>query len=347
MNKAIVTVKDIAEKAGVSTKTVERALSGVTLGMRKDARERAEKIKALAESMGYKPSRIAQSLQSGHTRQLGLLFNNITDQYFAAATEIAMDEAEKSDYSVQLQLMRFSPKREVECVNEMRSLGVDGIIFAGAPTESNRKYFKWLKTTGYPFITLGTSNSLGFPAIMPDHHESFHQAVSLLQAKGHRSIRLCLTWLAEDFRKILSSAFFEACEKYGITGEISCSKTSSELAAIPALKDTALIVYGKYSLRVFLDELEKIPQYQPDMVGVFNEWTWSSAPSHTLCGVIMEPAEQEIREGVRQLIGFIENRSDQPAPAISSKFYAEDEFDKIKAIDLSNRYLLAYPDLLQ
>lgn len=51
----MITVKEIAELAGVSRKTAERALSGVTKDKRCDARERAEKVREIAAAYGYRP----------------------------------------------------------------------------------------------------------------------------------------------------------------------------------------------------------------------------------------------------------------------------------------------------
>ena len=44
----MITVKEIAKLAGVSAKTAERALSGETKGKRRDAGERAERVRKIA-----------------------------------------------------------------------------------------------------------------------------------------------------------------------------------------------------------------------------------------------------------------------------------------------------------
>ena len=57
-----VTIKDVAERAGVPVRMAARALSGTTLGKRRDARERAERIRQAAKELGYCPSEIAVSV---------------------------------------------------------------------------------------------------------------------------------------------------------------------------------------------------------------------------------------------------------------------------------------------
>lgn len=251
-----------------------------------------------------------------------------------------MDEAEKSGYALQLKLMRFSPEREVECVNEMRSLGADGIILGGAPSDCNREYFQWLKHIGYPMLTLGTGNGYGFPALAVDHTEAMLNAVGHLHSLGHRRIRLCMTRQPESFRNALSLAFTDACRQHCIQAEISCCQAMHELAAIPAMREDAVIVYGKYSLRIFLDGQAKFPRYKPDLIGFFNEWTWASSPQKQLCGVIINPAEQEVRSAVHQIIASLESNLEARKEQHVSSFYAAVDFRNIKAIDLTSRYLL-------
>lgn len=51
----MVTIKDVAQKAGVPVRMAARALSGTTLGKRRDARERAERIRQAAKRAGVLP----------------------------------------------------------------------------------------------------------------------------------------------------------------------------------------------------------------------------------------------------------------------------------------------------
>ena len=56
----MVTIQDVAKLAGVPEKTAARALAGLTMGKRRDARERAERVLKAAAELGYEPSNIAQ-----------------------------------------------------------------------------------------------------------------------------------------------------------------------------------------------------------------------------------------------------------------------------------------------
>ena len=56
----MITVKEIARLAGVSAKTAERALSGVTKDKRRDAKERADRGRRIAAEHGYRPSELVK-----------------------------------------------------------------------------------------------------------------------------------------------------------------------------------------------------------------------------------------------------------------------------------------------
>ena len=71
----MVTLAEIAKKAGVSTIVVSRILNGGKVYRQKKAVARAEKIRNLAAEMGYRPNLAAQSIRSGKTGNIGLLMS--------------------------------------------------------------------------------------------------------------------------------------------------------------------------------------------------------------------------------------------------------------------------------
>jgi len=87
----MITIKEIARLAGVSAKTAERALSGETKDKRRDARERAERVRKIAADYGYQPSELALSLRRGSVRTIGFLVDILTDQFLAAAVRYSTE----------------------------------------------------------------------------------------------------------------------------------------------------------------------------------------------------------------------------------------------------------------
>ena len=72
----MITISDIAKEANVSVDTVSRVLNGGIKGRRRDAVERAENIKRIAERLNYRPNASARAMRSARTRNIGVLLRN-------------------------------------------------------------------------------------------------------------------------------------------------------------------------------------------------------------------------------------------------------------------------------
>jgi len=72
-----VTIREVAEKAGVSTAAVSKVLHGSGSSVRVSA-ARAEHIRQVARDMAYVPNALARSLRSSRTRTVGVLFENLS-----------------------------------------------------------------------------------------------------------------------------------------------------------------------------------------------------------------------------------------------------------------------------
>lgn len=70
------TIIDIAKEAGVSTDTVSRTLNTGATPRRRDAVERAQRIRSIADRLGYRPNASARSMRSSRTRQIGVMLRN-------------------------------------------------------------------------------------------------------------------------------------------------------------------------------------------------------------------------------------------------------------------------------
>ena len=76
--KVAVTLKDVAERAGVSALLCRERIPKALLFPRRLAR----KIEKAAEEMGYSPNALASSLTTGRTKMIGLVSNNFQNPVF-------------------------------------------------------------------------------------------------------------------------------------------------------------------------------------------------------------------------------------------------------------------------
>ena len=74
-----VTMRDVAEEAGVSIKTVSRVVNN----QGEISKETQQRVQEAIDRLGYRPNRIAQGLVTSKTHTIGLILADITNPYFA------------------------------------------------------------------------------------------------------------------------------------------------------------------------------------------------------------------------------------------------------------------------
>lgn len=94
-------IKDIAEKCGLSVSTVSKALNSYS-DVSKSTRQKVIKV---AEDCGYFPNSFARALKVNSTHNLGVLFTDeaqsgLKQEYFAAVLDAFKVEAEKHSYDI-------------------------------------------------------------------------------------------------------------------------------------------------------------------------------------------------------------------------------------------------------
>lgn len=122
-----VTIKDVAEAAGVSTQTVSRVIN-VRPDVSPETKERVQKV---IEELGYSPNVIARSLVRGHSNTLGVVGWGLG--YYGPTSILKGIEQKTNElgFSLLLSLIdEFDPSRINDITNNLLSRQVDGIIWA-------------------------------------------------------------------------------------------------------------------------------------------------------------------------------------------------------------------------
>ena len=92
-----VTMKDVAQSAGVSVATVSRGLAGLSVA---DAKRLA--VQRACESLGYRPDALAAALRTRSSGSVGILVPDITSPFFPAVVQTV--EHELADAAIDIVL---------------------------------------------------------------------------------------------------------------------------------------------------------------------------------------------------------------------------------------------------
>ena len=177
------TISDVARRAGVSTATVSRVISGSTTVR---ATTRAG-VLAAVEALGYRPSGVARSLKLRTTHTLGLVVTDIANPYFPQIVRAVEDAALERGHTVLLSDSADDPSREETYLDLLIDRRVDGIVIASSGLQA--RHGDWLATRTVPVVLVNcTARGAALPAILSDNRAGGRLAAEHVLDLGHRRI---------------------------------------------------------------------------------------------------------------------------------------------------------------
>jgi len=189
-----VTIKQVAQEAGVSTQTVSRVLND-----RPDvAPETRQNVQAVIDRLGYQPSALARSLkQPRHavgvvTAQLG--------QYGPMRRLLGIEsKADELGYSLHLSLLHNPETDNGErLLNDLLSWQVEGVIWAVPEISHNRSWMlNKISQLNVPILFISEQPDNVIPAVSVDNRAGSRLAAEHLLAQGYQHVGLItgpLSW---------------------------------------------------------------------------------------------------------------------------------------------------------
>jgi DNA-binding LacI/PurR family transcriptional regulator len=179
----LVTVKDIAKKAGVSHSTVSRALHGSSL----IADETIKRIRQIANEMGYSPSAAARALKTNRSQVLGIVLSSVEDPFFSEILQGIEGGVQGSGYSLFIAAAHRDAEREYGIVRAMVEHRVDGVIICS--TSFSEEQSGQLTQYGVPMVVINNQAAEDFRySIYHDDVDGSRQVTRHLIELGHRKI---------------------------------------------------------------------------------------------------------------------------------------------------------------
>ena len=180
-----VTLDDVAKRAGVSPKTVSRAVNGEK-GISETTRER---ILSLVEEMNYVPHVAAQNLASGKTHSIALHYPLFSPKLISEGLEMSFvsgigGEAAQANYYFTLFTGELDPR---ELTRICRASIADGIILMQVSMDDWR--VETLRKLHFPFVMIGRcQDNQGLSFVDFDFENAVIDAYAHLVDLGHREI---------------------------------------------------------------------------------------------------------------------------------------------------------------
>jgi DNA-binding LacI/PurR family transcriptional regulator len=144
-----VTLKDVAEKAGVSLSTASRALAG-RAGVSEEVRQRILKI---AGELNYRPDELARGLARASSNIIGGLILEFANPFYVPVIEAIEAVADEHDYVAVISETRRQLSIETRLVERLRRLRVAGCVIT--PVLESLEHLFALRAEGIPVVAVG------------------------------------------------------------------------------------------------------------------------------------------------------------------------------------------------
>lgn len=181
----MVSIRDVAEKAGVSTSTVSHVVNKT----RFVSEETQAKVLTAMEDLNYKPNRLARSLRrkDKRTNTLGLMIPDSANPFFAEVLRGVEDASFESGYNVFLCNSDDNPKKEQNYIEVLLGKQIDGIILVSAGANNNS--LQVLANNGVPSVVVDREvKGANTDSVLVDNVDGGFQAINYLIALGHSQI---------------------------------------------------------------------------------------------------------------------------------------------------------------
>ncbi len=178
-----VTSLEVAALAGVSQSAVSRVFTPGSSVSQKTA----DKVRAAALQLGYRPNVLARSLKSGKSRIIGLVVAYLENYFYPEMVERLSTELQKVGYHV---LIFLAPQTSVnvdQVIREILDYQVDGIVMASVSMSSDLA--ARCQETGIPVVLFNRAHEdKNLSSVTSDNFAGGKALADYLCATGHSRI---------------------------------------------------------------------------------------------------------------------------------------------------------------
>ncbi|MFB5678139.1 LacI family DNA-binding transcriptional regulator [Paenibacillus terreus] len=205
-------IKDVAQRAGVSVTSVSRVLNGEKYV----SKALLEKVNRVIEELNYSPSHIARSLKSQKTSIIGIIVPNLTNQFSSTILSNIEETASAKGYNLLVGNIAESLEKELKYLRIFQNMRVDGIIVMHQKFDDRILDFFAGASMPILFSSVKAPSSTYLSVMIDDYQAAFDTTEHLIQT-GHVNV----AYLGGDLDDITSGlnryrGFLDAMKKHGL-----------------------------------------------------------------------------------------------------------------------------------
>jgi LacI family sucrose operon transcriptional repressor len=172
------TIKEVAQLAGVSSAAVSRYINGGSL-----SEEKKERVRRAIEETGYRPNLMARTMRTGHGGQIGVIVPKIHSDSVSRVTAGITLRLSQENYMTVLGNTEEDAMHQIRYLELMENNQVEGIILMGSVLKP--EILEAIRACRVPLVVTGQKVE-GVSCI---YHDDFHAArdlAALMIRRGRR-----------------------------------------------------------------------------------------------------------------------------------------------------------------
>lgn len=180
------TLKEVAQRAGVSLGTASKVLSASG----NVAAELRDRVHTAARELKYRTNQVARGLKTGRSRMIGMVISDITNPFFPEMVRGAEDAAIERGYVLTIFNTDDRIEREQMVFDILQSRGADGILAVVAlPKRGKHEHLSRAIEGGIPVVCLDRlPRGIDCDSVTVDNVGGVASGVEQLASQGHRKI---------------------------------------------------------------------------------------------------------------------------------------------------------------
>ena len=314
----VATMKEVAERAGVSITTVSHVINQT----RFVSEELAKRVRDAIDELSYHPDQRARSLRVGKSETVAMLVTDIVNPFFPAVVRGSEDCAREHGYSLILCNTDENPSQEELYVSLMMERRVDGFLVA--PSMRPETTLKTLVDRGVPLVIIDRRSSLDVDQVYSDNEAGAYEAAKYLIDLGHRRIGAIVELEGVPSFDDRVRGWKRALEEAGITAEdewlrqaglevAGATAAAAKLVGESSPGVTAIFTTNNLMTLGTLEFFKSAGLHCPQDVSLvgFDDPKWAESFNPAITSVAQEPYEMGYR-GAELLIKRIEGDESPP-----------------------------------
>lgn len=315
-------IADIAEKLGVSTSTISRAING----KKGVGEKKKQEILDYIERIGYQPNRLAQGLSKGYIKIVALLLGDIRNPFYTDLVFNIQKTLTENGYMVMVFNSEYDVEREIELLDMIKQFNFAGLILI---TAQDDRIAKTINKLNMPMVLVNRIiNAYTGDSVLIDNFQAGYMAVIHLLDLGHKRIGFvkgpgvssASSQRFEGFKKAMDNYNVAVDEQFIFQSDLtvqSGKEIARQFFSIKENRSSAMVIVNDLTSIGFMDICQKQGLRIPEQLSIVSfDDIWCASVEGINLTTVTQHVEKMSGEAARLILKQLNGSEEHPERVI-------------------------------